>query len=470
MWKFTRLFDVIVTVWIFSCVAVLSGYCLWSLDRGLDLTDESYYLTAAINPDALILWATAMHWFTSGLWQLSGSLAGFRGMGLAILAVSSVVFALGAVRAFRMSGIIGVATRGFPILLIIACSLGGALLYHAFVPFTPSYNLLAVSGTYMALGLVCLTADIPRAWRCYYFQFLSGTALGIVFLAKFSAGVIAWSIVCGIAAILGGSFRQRIQGIGLISGSMLTTIAVTVILHCTFSVALAQFRLGSLVYMLGANETFSDRLVRDVNETSHFLGLILAGFAIPLLSFGIYAVRPRFWLALIGLAAFAYIVATEGYLLGGMDRYAQQTAPLLVAVILSMLATARLWMKNIKAIYLIGVLLLLPFCVAIGTYNSLHLQILFSLAPWGVLAGLLAFGIPTLPETRPVAMLVCALFITIATSQTLTNGLRAPYRLSRPLQEQTETITMPPLGTFRVDRETRDSYIKLTQLADACGI
>ena len=69
-----------------------------------DLTDESYYLTAAINPDAVILWATAMHWFTSGLWQLSGSLAGFRGMGLAILAVSSMVLALGAVRAFQICG------------------------------------------------------------------------------------------------------------------------------------------------------------------------------------------------------------------------------------------------------------------------------------------------------------------------------------------------------------------------------
>ena len=42
--------------------------------------------------------------------------------------------------------------------------------------------------------------------------------------------------------------------------------------------------------------------------------------------------------------------------------------------------------------------------------------------------------------------------------------------MHRPLPEQTEAITLPPLGTFRVDRETRDSYIKLTQLADSCGI
>ena len=209
MRKFTRLFDIIITVWILGCVAVLLVYCLWSLDRGLDLTDESYYLAAAINPKSVILWATAMHWFTSGLWQLSGSLAGFRGMGLAILSASSVVLALGAVRTFQMSGI-GVVTRGLSILLIAACSLVGALLYHAFVPFTPSYNLLAVSGAYMALGLVYLTANIPRSLLLYCLQLLAGAALGIAFLTKFSSGVIAWGIVCGIAAVLGGSFRERI--------------------------------------------------------------------------------------------------------------------------------------------------------------------------------------------------------------------------------------------------------------------
>ena len=469
MRKFTRLFDAVVTVWILGCVSVLLLYCLWSLDRGLDLTDESYYLTAAIHPDAVILWATVMHWFTSGLLQLSGSLAGFRAIGLAILAISSVVLALGALRAFQMSGI-GVVARGLPTLLIVACSLSGALLYHAFVPFTPSYNLLAVSGTYMALGLVCLTASMPPGLRLYCCQFLSGIALGIAFLAKFSSGVIAWSIICGISAVLGGSFRQGMLGIGLITGSMAATIGVTVILHTTFSEALAHFRLGALVYMLGANETFPERLVRYLNETCHFLRLIFTDFAIPLLLFGIHPVRPRFWVAPIGLAAFAYVVVTKDYLLGGMDRYGQQTAPLVVAVILSMLVTARLWRQNVKAVCLTAVLALLPFCIAIGTYNALHTQILFSLAPWGLLVGLPAFGIPTILQPRHPAMLLCALFVTIITSQVLSNGFRAPYRLNRPLQEQTEAIAMPPLGTFRVDKETLDSYIKLTQLADSCGI
>ncbi|MDD5463430.1 MAG: hypothetical protein PHG00_17760 [Methylococcales bacterium] len=67
-------------------------------------------------------------------------------------------------------------------------------------------------------------------------------------------------------------------------------------------------------------------------------------------------------------------------------------------------------------------------------------------------------------------MLVCVLFITITTLQVLTNGFRTPYRLYRPLQEQLEAITISPIGTFRVDRETRNSFVRLIQVADSCGI
>jgi len=469
MQKFTRVFDSIITLWILSCVVILLAYCLWSLDRGLDLTDESYYLATAMHPEAIMLWATAMHWFTSGLWQLSGSLVGFRAIGMAILVLSSIVLGLGLEHSFRAFGV-GVACRKRQVLLIVACSLAGASLYHAFVPFTPSYNLLAVSGTYLGLGLVSLTANALRSLRFYGFHMLAGVALGVAFLAKFSSGTIAWGIICVIAAVLGDSFRERMLRIVLITISMMATIVTIILVQSSFGEALAQFRLGSVVYMLGTNETFSERLIRYLNQTGDFFRLIAIDFWIPLVLFGIHTVRPRFWIALIGLAIFGYIVLTNGYLLGGMDRYEQQTAPLLVAVVLILLATARIWIRNRKAICVLGALALLPVCTAIGTFNALHTQILFSLAPWGVLVGLLAFALPLPAENRFVAGLIGALFITTVTSQVLTNGFRAPYRLFRPLQEQSEAITIPPLGTFKVDSASREAYIKLIQVADSCGI
>ncbi|MGZ4958447.1 MAG: hypothetical protein ACXV7J_04280 [Methylomonas sp.] len=469
MRKFSRLFDVTATIWIVGCVAILLAYGLWSLNRGLDLTDESYYLASAIHPDSLLLWATAMHWFTAGLWQLSGNLATFRGMGMAILVVSSVVLALGMIRAFETCGF-GEANNRRSRTLIVAGSLVGAMLYHAFVPFTPSYNLLAVSGVYMGMGLVTLSVNSSRSLRFYGFQSFGGVALGIAFLAKFSSGIVGWGIACFITAMMSESHRDRILRMGLLTIGMAATVGIIIFLKTTFSEALEQFRLGTFVYMLGTNETFPERLARYFNQSADFLKLILTDFWIPLMLFGIYAVRPRFWLAAMGLAAFVYSVLTQGYYLGGMDRYDQQTAPLFVAVILCLLATARVWMQNKKLICLLAALSLLPFCIAIGTFNPLHLQILFSIAPWGLAAGLLAFALPLNADQRFMPELVCMLFVTLVTSQVLSNGFRGPYRLNRPLQEQSEAITIPPLGTFRVDRESRDAYMKLIQVADACGI
>ena len=469
MRRCARLFETTVSASILGCLAALLGYCLWSLDRGLDLTDESYYLSAAINPDAIILWATAMHWLTPGLWRLTGSLAGFRGIGLAILLCSALLMAIGAVRAFRTSGI-SVVHRPYPLLMIMACSLAGALLYLAFVPPTPSYNLLAASGAYMTIGLVFLTANSSPGLRCHCLLLLAGAALGIAFLAKFSSGVIVWAMACGIAIESAGSHRDRIYRIASLSGAMAATVGVAVMLHATAGEAIAQFRLGALVYMLGAHESLPQRLARYSTETEGFLGLLFSSFWLPLLLFAIHALRPRFWLALFGLAAFCYAVMTQNFLLGGMDYYERQTVPLLAAVLSSLLLTARSWLQNRKAIFQLAVLLLLPFCIAIGSYNSMHLQALFSLAPWGLLVGILAFGVASLPESRHAAMLVCVLFVILATSQVLTNGFRAPYRLHRPLQEQTETIAMPALGTLRVDKETFDSFHELTRLAAACGL
>ncbi|MGZ5028430.1 MAG: hypothetical protein ACXWE9_12665 [Methylobacter sp.] len=457
------LVDAAINLWTVLCLTILVAYCLWSMDRGLDLSDESYYLAVAIHPDKVMLWATAMHWMTSALWRLSGSLTGFRALGMAILSASAIVLALGAAHAFEQSGP-HLKPDYRRRLLIIALGLAGALLYHAFVPFTPSYNLLAVSGIYSAVGLTCFTAN-RRDGLAACLQVFAGMALGMAFLAKFSSGTFAWAIVCAISAVYGNSFRSIV----FISTGMAATVATFVLLHGSFGEALSQFESGTRVYMLGANETFPGRLQRYVVETGDFLKLILSDFSMPLLMFVIHAIRPRPWIALTGFALFGYIVVTRGYLLGGMDKYEQQTAALAVVVVLSLLAVPKDWWKNRKAVCLFTVLALLPFGIAIGTFNALHTQILFSLAPWGVLTGLSGFGAPK-ASSRYEALLIAGFFILIASSQVVTNGLRAPYRQYRPLLAQTETVYIPLLGTIRVDHETKDSYLQLEHLTGDCGL
>ncbi|NJD06819.1 MAG: hypothetical protein FIA97_10030 [Methylococcaceae bacterium] len=459
----------ITSIGIVLCVAVISVFCLWALDRGLDLTDESYYLAAAIQPEAVVVWATAMHWLTAPLWRITGTLVAFRGIGLAILTASSAILAAGAVQAFRPAGGGGRA-RGGSTPLVAACSLVAALVYHSFMPFTPSYNLLAAAGANAGLGLVLLAAGQPSRLRGSGFYLLAGAALALAFLAKFSAGLSAWCVVCGVAVAFGSSRRERIREMGLITVSMAVAVTAAVLMHGTLPEVLEQFKRGALVYMLGANETLETRLARYSRETIEYLGLVVRNYGLPLAVFGLHAIRQHGLIALTGFAALCLAVLSGDFLLGGMGHYERQTAPLLALVILVLLLSRRSWMRNGRVSCVLGALAVLPFCVAIGTYNALSAQILFSLAPWGVLIGVLAFSNAGAAEARPLIQAIGTLFVAIVAAQVLSSGFRAPYRLNRPLSEQSEEITVPPLGRFRVDRESRESYAKLNELAKACRI
>jgi hypothetical protein len=455
--------------WIGGCVLILTAYCLWSLNRGLDLTDESYYLAAAIHPEAVRLWATAMHWLTAPLWHISGSLLAFRALGFAILSMSSVVMALGAAHVFQQVHCQEKCRRQ-QTLLISAGSVTSALLYHSFVPFTPSYNLLAVSGAYLSLGITCFSVNTASSVRLPLMQCLAGIALAIAFLAKFSTGTIAWTFICCLTVACGATFRHRVIGVLCITLAMLATLFVFVICHGSFAETLAQFRQGILVYMLGANETFPARLLRYSRETWAFMAVVGVNFSIPLVFLTAYAFRPRRWLLLTGFAGFVCVVATRGYFLGGMERHEQQAAPLLLIAAFALFAIPRQFWRNAQSRCLLATLALLPFGIAIGSFNPIHVQVLLSLAPWGILVALLASDSQGSNLSRPQGLLLVAIFFTIIAAQTISNGLLAPYRLYLPLTAQNEAMELPELGTVLLDGKTRETYRRLQQLAFACHI
>jgi hypothetical protein len=455
--------------WISGCVFVLTAYCLWSLNRGLDLTDESYYLAAAIHPKAVRVWATAMHWLTAPLWDISGSLLAFRALGFALLTMSSVIMALGAARVFQQihrqeEG------RCQQTLLIVAGSVASAMLYHSFVPFTPSYNLLAVTGAYLSLGIACFSVKITGSGRLLLLQCLAGIALAIAFLAKFSTGTIAWTCVCCLTVVCGATFRHRLIGVSCITLAMLATLLVFVVCHGSIAETLAQFRLGVLVYMLGANETFPARLLRYSRETWAFMTMVGADFSIPLVFLTAYAFRPHRWLLLTGFAGLIFVVASQGYFLGGMERHEQQAAPLLMIVAFALFAIPRQYWRNARSRCLLATLALLPFGIAIGSFNPIHVQVLLSLAPWGILVALPASATQGNILSRPQGLVLTALFLTIIAVQTISNGLLAPYRQYLPLTAQNEAMELPELGTVLLDGKTRETYRQLQQLAVACHI
>ena len=58
---------------ILLCAFLVTAYCVWTLDRGFEITDEAYYLLLAMHAGSVKLFISAQQWITAGLWQITGS-------------------------------------------------------------------------------------------------------------------------------------------------------------------------------------------------------------------------------------------------------------------------------------------------------------------------------------------------------------------------------------------------------------
>ena len=78
------------------CCLGLVASGVWASDRALEITDEAYYLLAAIYPEHIRFYISAQHWVLAPLWSVSESLQGFRLTGAAVLLGSAALLAAGA--------------------------------------------------------------------------------------------------------------------------------------------------------------------------------------------------------------------------------------------------------------------------------------------------------------------------------------------------------------------------------------
>lgn len=146
------------------CCAGLIAAVIWSSDRGLELTDEAYYLLSAIHPEQVQLYISAQHWVLAPLWAITESLQGFRLTGAALLLGAAVLLALGATRCLAL--LTGTLPAVFTYLGVAAAGGVGALLYVVTIAPSPSYNLLASAGAYGAAGCALLAVDQRRKVAC----------------------------------------------------------------------------------------------------------------------------------------------------------------------------------------------------------------------------------------------------------------------------------------------------------------
>jgi hypothetical protein len=180
--------------------------------RGLDPSDESYYLMSALAPDRMVARQGDFAFYTRLLLRLGGSsLGGFRVAGMLALLVACAC----AARATST-----LSARPVPQQRVIACALfpvvaALSLPVYSLWIITPGYNLLALVA---ALGVfAALLVSIGRsgqpaehARRSWPLVLLAASSTLLVD-AKFSAGgVVAVLCVCALVAVDG--WRRTLAG------------------------------------------------------------------------------------------------------------------------------------------------------------------------------------------------------------------------------------------------------------------
>lgn len=469
---------------ILLCAFLVIAYCIWTLDRGFEITDEAYYLLLAMHADSVRVFISAQQWITAGLWQITGSLMLFRAAGMVLLLAGSVLLALGVFSACLRFGLVEdrADSRG----VVIAGSAVGAMLYVSTINLSPSYNLLASAGAYAAAGMVLLASNSSSTLLKYVLLVMAGCAVGAEGLCKLSAGVATLSLLVLWSAIFERSRFDKIFGsVAMVFGAA-TFAGIIVLINTTFSDAAHAVEQGMQLFRLVQVEPIGVRLVRYVIEFWEFFLVMLNAFAIPVVAIIGYVLTrrkdfARFGLIMLGvILIFGSLVAGSptlsmhnatysSYLFGGFNRYDVQVIAIFVLLLIALIVSMPVWNKSRSTLALFAGLILLPYSVAMGTGNTLFTQVIVSLAPWSVLIALLVVArYPDELNKMPIALIGICFVVTIAL-QIFTSAFR-PYNLSLPLTRQDQMIAVEGLGELKVDAGTYKFFADMKVVAKACDI
>ncbi len=450
-----------------AAVAVLSA--LYAHDRGFDISDEAYYVLSASRPDSIRAYISPQHWLLAPLWQISGDLARFRLVGLAILIASSAVLALGITAVARRLNIASPP----PFASTFSLSLIGAILYLTTINLSPSYNLLASAGCSCAVGFSLGASASSRVARIGVLAALAGLALTAMFVSKPSAAICTllilplflWAMsgrvgkTALIWAVIAAAFGASLIGITLLQGTWPETRA-----------ALAD---GYALFRIVQGEPIADRLLRYAREYLVYAGWMLIAFLPFVLLFGCYLVRPGAKLAWACLIALASSLLFNDRMLSGALIGTNSHLPQIEALLLIVLASVALASPALRADWrlaaLVTGLFVAPYGVAIGTGNAIFTQVIVTMAPWAALMAI-SPGLPAIGSSRFLSLGLTSLFALTASSQIATYAFRPAYHLVAPLTAQTERVPIGALGTVRVDPATAAFVADLQVAAATCRI
>lgn len=462
-----RALEAAVAALVLVAVCAVIVYAVWSRNRGFEITDEAYYFLLAIHPAATRFYISAQQWAMGPIWQVTGSLASFRMAGLVLLAGSAAVLGMGAVVAAQ-----GRTAPAMPHwsgrIAVIGCAIVCALLYAITINLSPSYNLLASASAYLALGLVLLAGDKTSATARAALLGVAGAALAVEFVCKPSSGVATFVLVAIVVLWLDRSGRSKALALATVVAGGLLGLAALLFSHTTLGEAWHAFSGGMALFRMVQTEPILSRLGRYAVEFGGYTAAAMRSNVFLIVAVLVYLIR-RNWLAIgLVIATLGYTLLTAQYFEYGMTQYVEYMQRALVFLALMLVAA---WHAlPVRSRWLIAVLAMLPYTVAMGTGNALFGQVIVSLAPWGALMALAAYARPATRRDAVVPMALLAGFVALTSAQILVYKVKISYNQNERMDRQSFPVAIGPLGRVKVDAGTRQFMQEIEAAIANCRI
>lgn len=440
--------------------------CFYILDRGFEITDEAYYLLLAKYPDSSTLYISMQHWVMNGLWKVSNSITAFRSLGMLIFVLSSSVLAYGIISILEKLNI-QIKTYFYRVLIIIS-AIASSLLYGETINFSPSYNLLAASGAYLATGFILLSINTTDTLKKNLLYIAVAFSLTVEFLSKPSSGIATMILIF----LLSLYFEKRdvFKIFTVVFIFFIFFIFSFLLLNTTFEEAKFAIKNGFELFRIVQSEPVFDRLSKNLIQIKDFTYDAIKIHMFLLISIIFYMFYRKFISIYIVLLVLIYTLFSNDYFILNKKDFVLQMQFLYILLIFCVMISFSEIKKNKDLMILLSVLILLPFTVAIGSGNHIFTQIIISLASWGsTIAILINLNFKNTVDTVMIKIFY-SLFIIFITIHMILNLYRVPYHMVTPYIKQNNIVNIEALGNVKVDEQTKLFIDDLKSMKKNCNI
>lgn len=483
-WRRWATFGVLVGAALLTLMWVVAALAM--AGRGIDLTDEGYYLLS-------YRWWSDSPRNPSGVQYIYGPLFEAVGHSVSALRVGRLVTVLAAHLVFGWSFAQWLATRcvkalrtrsGRTAVILVVTASGGVT--YGWLPLSPGYNDVAALASLAIAAAVLRTVTVAaRGHRIPVAPALviGPLALSMV-LAKWASALLTLLFLAAVLVVALRSLRAAGWVRFLVAcGAGLLLSLVVVDLAVPFSEMVPPILEAN---RLVAARTNSPLALLDMYTHSSLLllgrSILLAGAAGVVLCVGALAARSRFGRAapvLIVLAPVVGLVVLNPHGLpgGGVDALPKYGASLAAMSLLVLAAvgatmgrsprrpapTSRQGRGADRA--MVAMLLLLPMMQAAGTGNAIYAVAVNQFASWIALMVLAVVHLPRRSGEWLLALSATSLAVLLAASTGTDGLLRNPYRAD-PFTAATERIPgSGPLAGLRVSPDTARWFSEVRRAA-----